>query len=587
MIVQKNRKGKYTIDMNYKNIEIVIDLLKENNIKNIVISPGGTNIPFVKAVQDDDFFSCYSVVDERSAMYFAIGLYLQSGECVVTSCTSAQATRNYIPGLTEAYYKKVPVLAITMEKHPRFKYQEYMQAPDQTSLPIDCVKKSYELPFINDYNDVLHSIRVTNQAIQDLTFNGYGPVQLAIPWLDFPKENVNPLFRVIKRFRADSVLPKDLEGKKILLIVGEHRPFDRYEATLINAFCASYNVVVYKNHLSNIHNSYTVNGNLLLSSLKEDEFRYLKPDIVITIGGQTGDYPLYHAISNPSLDNVEHWRISEDGGIVDTYDKLTRVYYGKVSDFFSALQVERSSSHSYFTLWDQEIGRLNTEIPVPFSAVAVAQYLHNKIPQNSIVQFAILNSLRVWELFPLDSSITCYSNVGAFGIDGGLSTLIGQSVLTDELSFMITGDLAFYYDMNSIGIRHIKNNLRILLVNNNGGFEFKLSNNDTNNVNRYIAAADHFKNAEGWAKTCGFVYLNAHNMEEFKSNVKTFIDVSNQPILFEVFVSDDDERAAYQRIINENKKKNAVDTVKKGIKRIIGQNATAHIKAFAKERNKI
>lgn len=119
---------------NIKNIEMIANLLKEHNIKNLVISPGGTNIPLVKKVQQDAFFSCYSIVDERSAVYFAIGLYLQTGTPVAMICTSAQATRNYIPGLTEAFYKKVPILAITMEKHPRFKYQEYMQAPDQTSF---------------------------------------------------------------------------------------------------------------------------------------------------------------------------------------------------------------------------------------------------------------------------------------------------------------------------------------------------------------------------------------------------------------------------------------------------------------------
>ena len=126
---------------NNDNFHIVVQQLKENNINTLVISPGGTSIPLITAVQDDPFFTCYSVVDERSAAYFAIGLYLQLKNPVALICTSAQATRNYIPGLTEAYYKRIPVLAITMEKHPRFKYQEYMQAPDQMSLPEDCVKK--------------------------------------------------------------------------------------------------------------------------------------------------------------------------------------------------------------------------------------------------------------------------------------------------------------------------------------------------------------------------------------------------------------------------------------------------------------
>ena len=155
---------------NIDNIDIVVKLLKENNVRDLIISPGGTNIPIIRAVQNDDFFKCYSVVDERSAAYFAIGIYLQKRKTVALICTSAQATRNYVPGLTEAFYKKVPILAITMEKHARFKYQEYMQAPDQTSLPADCVKKSYELPFISDINDYYHSIRVANEAFLELNF---------------------------------------------------------------------------------------------------------------------------------------------------------------------------------------------------------------------------------------------------------------------------------------------------------------------------------------------------------------------------------------------------------------------------------
>ena len=129
-----------------KNVQIVIALLKAHNIKKIVINPGGTNPALIRGVQDDDFFECYSIVDERSALYFAIGMYLETGDTIAICCTSAQATRNFIPGLTEAYYKHVPILAITFSKHPHYTYQEYMQAPDQTSLPKDAVKKSFALP---------------------------------------------------------------------------------------------------------------------------------------------------------------------------------------------------------------------------------------------------------------------------------------------------------------------------------------------------------------------------------------------------------------------------------------------------------
>lgn len=556
---------------NEKAIEVVVSLLKKHNIHHIVISPGGTNIAFVKAVQDDSFFKCYSIVDERSAMYFAIGLYLQTGETIATSCTSAQATRNYIPGLTEAYYKRVPILAITMEKHPRFIGQEYMQAPDQASLPEDSVKKSFVMPFITDINDEYQGIRVANDAMLELNHNGKGPVQLVIPWLDFEISSHNLKIRDIERFTDGSSVRKRLVGKRIMIVVGEHRPFKDSELKAINSFVDNYNCAVYTNHLSNYHGDYSFDGNFLMSTVSLDVFATnYAPNILISIGGQTGDYPFYLLFSKPELSSTDHWRVAEDGKVVDTYDKLTAVFQCPEEAFFKTAVGEsnNSSDHSYFASLKEEDSRINRNLELPFSNAYIAQQISQRIPQSSIIQFAILNSLRVWNLFTLDDSVSCFCNVGAFGIDGGMSTLIGQSFATDKLCFMITGDLAFYYDMNSLGIRGIKNNVRVLIINNNGGIEFKLggSNPDTD---RFIAAANHFKNAKGWAETCGFRYLAAKNKKEFSSVSNEFLKESDQPIVLETFVNDNDEAAAYQKLIKENRQLSLNDYFKKGIKKLI------------------
>ena len=554
--------------MKYKNIEninIVVKLLKENKIRDLVISPGGTNIPLIKAVQDDSFFNCYSVVDERSASYFAIGIYLQKKVPVVLICTSAQATRNYIPGLTEAFYKRVPILAITMEKHPRFKYQEYMQAPDQTSLPNDCVKKSFEMPFVSDINDMYYSIRVANQAFLELSRNGYGPVQLCIPWLDFPLHDITPNVRSIERYKCKEIREENLSNKKILILIGEHLPFTSDEKEAINRFCESTDVVVYTNHLSNFNNKYSLKANLLLSTITIDELKTIKPDFIISLGGQSGDYPFYLAFSKNIFDGLEHWRICQDGEVVDTYDKLTRIYQGDLIEFFSNVNSE-NINHSFYELWKKMLSLKSTNLQVPFSNVSIAQFLHKKIPKDSIIQFSILNSLRVWNLFELDHTIECYSNVGAFGIDGGMSTLIGQSIATDKLAFMIIGDLAFFYDMNCLGIRHIKNNVRILLINNNGGIEFKLHGEDKQEQDKFIAAANYHGTAKEWAESCGFAYLSAHTMDEFKERTSNFIQISNKPILLEAFVSDVDESKAYLSIMDANRNKTVTETIKSGFR---------------------
>lgn len=577
----------YTI---LENARIVLALLKKHNIRHIVLSPGGSNIPIVQGVQQDPFFKCYSVVDERSAMYFAIGLYLQTGEIIATSCTSAQATRNYVPGLTEAYYKHVPILAITMSKHPKYLGQEYMQCPIQTSLPIDCVKKSYSLPYISNVHDRAQCVRTANEAILELTHHNTGPVQLNIEELDnetwvFDDKHSLPDVRAIFRYKFGEKWNLHLESKKILIVIGEHRPFDDDTIQSIESFTESFDCVIYTDHTSNYYGKYSLNANIIVSNMSYAYFmEEIKPDILITIGGLTGDYGIYGKLFAGDSGAFEHWRISPDGDVVDTYGKLTKVFECTEKQFFSAFSVN-ISEHSYFDKWNTIYQNAKYDIDLPFSNMYVAQQLHKALPSKSILNLAILNSLRTWSCFPIDKSIKTFSNLAAFGIDGCMSTLLGESVNEDNLCFLVTGDLAFFYDMNALGIRHIKNNVRIILVNNNGGAEFKLGTLETRtDVSSYISAADHFKNAKGWAETCGFTYLAANNKDEFLQQKDIFLSRSDKPILFEIFTSPEGEREANRLLaianslitIHEEKR----TKIKNAAKAIIGEKVSNFFKDY-------
>lgn len=537
-----------------KNVQIVTALLKEHGIHQMVISPGGTNAPFVKGIQDDPFFTCYSVVDERSALYFAIGIYLATGKPVAMCCTSAQATRNYIPGLTEAFYKHVPILAITFSKHPQYIGQDYMQAPNQTSLPVDAVRRSFSLPYVSNEHDRLHCERLVNEAILELTHLVPAPVQLNVPMLDnelgLYTDEALPNVKVIKRFGIDDLSEVNLDGKKILVVVGENQG---YNDKSIIAFAQTHNALIYVNQLSNMRNNFTIEGNLMLTCISQEVFDSdYCPDILITIGGQTGDYPLYHKLAESTCD-YEHWRISVGGKIVDTYDHLTRVYECNLDDFFNNVKPSINDG-KYLEKWKSFTDNYNTSIDLPLSNALAAQYLSSKIPENSYVNFAILNSLRIWNLFHLKNKVKCFCNVGAFGIDGGMSTFFGQSVVTNELCYMVIGDLAFLYDMNSLSIRHIRNNVRIILVNNGGGMEFKYGADDhtQKSINRYIAAAGHFSNADGWAITNGFDYIPVKSKEDFIRKAARLNEESEKPILMEIFTNEGFERESYRSIKRAN-----------------------------------
>ena len=96
-----------------RNVQILLAIMKANGIRKVVASPGTTNIGFVGSIQNDPYFEVYSSVDERSAAKMPCRLAAESGEPVALSCTMSTASRNYIPGMTEAYYRKLPIVAVT------------------------------------------------------------------------------------------------------------------------------------------------------------------------------------------------------------------------------------------------------------------------------------------------------------------------------------------------------------------------------------------------------------------------------------------------------------------------------------------
>ena len=206
---------------NERNIQIVISLLKANNIKKIVASPGATNFSFVGSLQNDPFFEIFSSVDERSAAYIACGMATESGEPVVLTCTGSTASRNYLPGLTEAYYRKLPVLAITSHQGKDRLGQLIFQNIDRSTPPKDAVKLSVELPVVKDERDEAFVMMEANKAILELRRNGGGPVHINMFTTysrDFSVKEL-PSVRVMKRVQAWDEMPQMVKGK-ICVYVG-------------------------------------------------------------------------------------------------------------------------------------------------------------------------------------------------------------------------------------------------------------------------------------------------------------------------------------------------------------------------------
>jgi 2-succinyl-5-enolpyruvyl-6-hydroxy-3-cyclohexene-1-carboxylate synthase len=542
----------YTAQKNYR---ILLPLLKDYGVRHVVISPGARNLPFVKSVEDDPDFICHSVVDERGAAYFAIGLSLETGEPVAVSCTSGQATRNYLPGLTEAFYRKTPIVAILGDYPPSQTDQMNMQNVRQASVPSDTAKVVVTLPVVKDQDDARYCVRLVNEALIGLRRRGGGPVQINVPTIDQWSRGSDRL-EAAQRIRyhswADDDWPVPGRGTKTMVVVGQHSPFTPSQQAALDAFSTATDAFVFVSHLSNYHGPRAVQGNLLLQRWGRVPHPEFRPEVVISVGGLLGDYDLRAFLSTGSY---QHWRVDADGEIRDTYGRLTRVFECEPERFFNRMadQLGRGDgSDRFFTLWSGAAAKEALPEGLRLSQAYIAKSLAPRLPAGSLLHLGILNSLRHWDMVPLDPDIDVHANVAGFGIDGSLSTFLGQSVAADRLGFLVIGDLSFFYDMNAIGHRHIRNNVRILVVNNGGGAEFRMSTNAASQfgerANRFTAAAGHFGAAGPWAKACGFSYISASSAEEFERGVDAFLGRSDTPVLFEVFVSMADDSAAIESV---------------------------------------
>lgn len=577
-------KANYTDE---KNVQILISLLKKNNIKKIVTSPGATNVTFVGSLQSDSFFEMYSSVDERSAAYMACGLAEESGEVVVLSCTGATASRNYLPGLTEAYYRKLPILSITSTQDISRVGHNIAQVIDRSIMPKDTVKYSVHLPIIKDKDDFWDCEIKVNNAILELDHHGGGPVHVNLTTKysrNFDVEKL-PVVREIKRIMPIDRFP-EIANKKVAIFVGSHSKMDKELTNNIDEFCSSNDAVVFCDHTSGYYGKYRVLHSLS-SSQRLSGSNDLKPDLTIHIGEITGDGSTAKIVGN------DVWRVSEDGELRDPYRKLRYVFEMSEKEFFKYYLQDTKKNDNYLKTIQEHLKSLYKDIPeIPFSNVWVAKQSYKLLPKNSTIHFGILNSLRSWNFFELPQTVESNCNVGGFGIDGCVSSLIGASLFKqDKLYFGIVGDLAFFYDMNSIGNRHVGNNIRLIVVNNGKGTEFRNFNHPAaafgESADDYHAAGGHYGNKsktliKNYCENLGFEYISASNKDEFTKNHERFFvnEMTDKPMLFEIFTDSDKESEALELIMSF--KKTASGTTKRAIIDVLGEKNVKSIKSFIK-----
>lgn len=572
---------------NERSQQIVIALLKAHGIRKVVASPGTTNITLVASMQQDPYFEMYSSVDERSAAYIACGLAAESGEPVVLSCTGATASRNYMPGLTEAYYRKLPVIAITATQGNHKVGHHIAQVIDRRSIPNDIALLSVDVPVAKDADSEWNCNILVNKALLECRRHGGGPVHINLATTyscDFSVKEL-PAIRIINRIILQDVFPDIPQNSRVAVFIGSHRKWTDKEEEALDAFCAAHDAVAFCDHTSGYKGKYRVLF-ALVTGQELHRSSLCNVDLLIHIGEVSGDY------YSLGINSKTVWRVSEDGEIRDTFRKLHYVFEMPEKDFFQHY-AQGTKGDTYLKACEEEYARALSQVPeLPFSNIWMAQRLSQSLPENSVLHLGILNTLRSWNFFEIPRGVLSYCNVGGFGIDGDMSSLVGASLVHPEkLYFGILGDLAFFYDMNVLGNHHVGRNVRILLINNGRGTEFRNYNHPGSafgdDADKYIAAAGHYGNKSSllvkhYGEDLGFEYLTASNKEEFMKSSERFLipQITDAPMLFEVFTDSQEESDALKMIRNSvvNTKVVIKTEIEDAVKGILGESGIRTVK---------
>ena len=556
--------------------QTLVQLCKAKGIEHIVLSPGSRNAPLTIGFTHDDFFTCYSIVDERCAAFFALGIIQQINKPVAVVCTSGSALLNYYPAVVEAFYSDLPLVVLSADRPKYFIGIGDGQTIDQQDVyanhilyfanlkqDIDSSNKideSHKLPIFKSFENKLEKILGMQKTIQqeneseinnalNICMTSRGPVHLNIPFdeplydkvetpsvnpKNIPKESLPNLIENIKGFAE-----KWNTSKKKMVLIGVNQP-DLINEEYLEILANDKSVLVFTETTSNIHNdNFFPSIDKIIAPLTEEELKKLQPDILITFGGMVVSKKIKAFLRD--YKPVEHWHIDPKRAN-DTFFCLSNHFKANVNVFFNEFksQIEQVKS-DYRTNWDHVKKRRSEKHEAYLKMISFSDFIGfdtilKSLPDNSNVQVGNSSAIRYTQLFDLNKTLKVYCNRGTSGIDGCTSTAIGSAVMSIDQTILITGDLSFFYDSNALWNNYIPNNFRIIVVNNSGGGIFRIlpGHKNTANFDIYFETK-HNLTAEHLCKMYQFDYCKASNENQLKSQLSSFYSNSERPKLLEVF----------------------------------------------------
>lgn len=533
-----------------KSIQILAKTLKTYGIEDIVVSPGSRNAPLAIHFAETEYFNCYSIVDERSAAFVAMGMSMSTGKPTAITCTSGSAAANYYPAITEAFYANVPLLVLTADRPTDFVDIFDGQTIRQKYLYQQHSFGDFELmedskPEAEDYN-----AEIIKKAVE-LCVEKSGPVHINIPLEEPLYDLISELPRLPEIENTlqtkTYALPTELAAewntaKRILILVGTHAYNQELEIQL-SQLVKNHSVVVLSEVNSNLHNEkFFRHIDRYILNFKEEDFALYAPDLLITVGQNVVSKKVKQFLrkARPKA----HWHIDEVWH-PDTYFALTRKIETKPEVFFGKLlNIVTLEPQAYFNLWDvlryrQDAKHAEYAAKTGFSDFYFFQLLAQKVPEHFDIHFSNSSAIRYAQLFEYRNRILC--NRGTSGIDGSTSTAMGYAIKSRRPTLLVTGDLSFFYDINGLWNQYIPPFTRIIIFNNSEGNIFKIipgPMNSNPNVLDELIATRHHRSAELLARHFGFDYTRAEDEHTLERVLNNFFNPDSKPRILEVYTGE-------------------------------------------------
>lgn len=475
-----------------EHIKNLVDICYEKGLRNIVISPGSRNAPLTIAFNRHGKINCLSIIDERSAAFFALGMAQQLGEPVAIVCTSGTAVLNYAPAIAEAFYQKIPLIVLTADRPAEWVDQVDGQTIRQQNIFGNYIKKSFQLPQEPSHaDDFWFSSRIVSEAIETAKFPEFGPVHINIPLREplyqikeYPAKTYKTFETVTTQLSLPSAAIKQLteewkKAKKILIITGLLKPNDQINTSL-NKIAEQNKVVVLTETTSNLFGeNFNRSIDRLIISIEDEGPAEFIPDLLITIGGPivSAKVKTFFKKNQPK----KHWHINASNDYVDTFKCLTRIIPVAPEQILPHFEKATATASTYRELWiskDKKLFAIFRKFldKIPFCDLKAFDIVLNALPKKSDVQLANSTPVRYSNLFNTFAkrNLFGYGNRGTSGIDGTISTAAGAAYASKKTTTVISGDLSFFYDSNALMNQHLPNNLRIIIINNGGGNIFRI-----------------------------------------------------------------------------------------------------------------